>query len=106
MLLCLNRMGKSKEAKEHEAKLKRLEEAEEQLDQLFREIVQKPRDLSVRCRAGQALLDGGQEQNGVLMLMGILEEEPNTPAAHEALAKYYNRIGDAEKSRRHARFAP
>jgi tetratricopeptide (TPR) repeat protein len=106
MVLCLYRAGKTDEAKVVQTKLKQIEADIERLERLFTEMVKDPRALSVRYEAGRILLDNGQDQDGLRLLQGVLEEDARHVPTHQALAKYFARIGDGARARYHAQFIP
>jgi predicted Zn-dependent protease len=94
LALCLREQGKEKEADECLARLKKIEADQERLTELFTGMVANPGDLSLRREAGILLLDNGQTKEGLRLLQGVLEEEPENRPTHAALADYYQRIGN------------
>jgi Flp pilus assembly protein TadD len=99
LALCLERAGKSDEAKEFQEKVKLIEADQERLNQLFDAMLKNPRDLAPRCEAGKLLLANGQEQQGLRLLQSVLEENPSHEPAHKTLAKYYEAKGDGLRAR-------
>jgi Tfp pilus assembly protein PilF len=57
----------------------------------------------LRCEGGILFLNNGEEQEGVRWLRQALRLDPANRQAHEALADYYQRIGQPELAARHRR---
>jgi predicted Zn-dependent protease len=105
LALCLRQRGKSEEADECLARLKRIEADQDRLTELFGAMVEKPRDLSLRREAGVILLNNGQTKEGLRLLQSVLEEDPENAPTHAALADYYERIGNRGLAAQHRRQA-
>jgi tetratricopeptide (TPR) repeat protein len=105
LALCLRRRGKTKEADECLARLKRIEDDRKRLAELFQEMVAKPRDRALRREAGALLLNNGQDREGLRLLQTVLEEDATDREAHAVLADYYGRTGNRARAERHRRLA-
>jgi tetratricopeptide (TPR) repeat protein len=68
-------------------------------------IAQRPNDAGLRCQAGELFLRLGQESLGLNWLQSALQIEPRQPAAHRALAEYYEQKGDNARAGQHRRLA-
>jgi tetratricopeptide (TPR) repeat protein len=102
---CLEQSGKEEEAKAFFATFQRIERDQDRLQDLFREMQKKPRDLSLRAEAGLILLRNGQTPEGIRLLEGVLQEDPRHKSAHQALADYYQSQGYNDRAMQHRRAA-
>jgi predicted Zn-dependent protease len=98
---CLEQLGQHREAEEVVARLKRVETDLARMADLCRQIARTPHDPALRCEAGIVMMRNGQEMEGLRWLASALEEDPDHPATHQALADYYERIGDAQRAAEH-----
>ncbi len=91
------------------AALRRHEQVKADLETLSALLSQPPaylqRDPDRAAEAGRILLNAGQDQGGLFWLEVALKRDPGHPAANEALARYYEKKGEAEKARDHRRRA-
>lgn len=99
--LCLERMGKTEEAREHFERFKQVEADLVRLDGFLKAVVNNPRDPAPRREAGMICLRNGQIAEGLRWLQGALEIAPNDKATHAALADYYMGQGDLNMSSYH-----
>lgn len=95
--LCLERVGKAEEAKQHFERFKQIEGDLVRLDALLKAVVTNPRDPAPRREAGMICLRNGQSAEGLRWLQGALEVAPNDAETRAALANYYN--GNREVNR-------
>ena len=65
----------------------------------------QPDDPDVQARAGRAWLANGQVKQGLELLERLLQKHPRHAAAHEALAEYYESIGEKGLAAKHRRAA-
>jgi predicted Zn-dependent protease len=100
---CLVRLDKKSEAEAQLAKLKCTEADLDQLRSLLRKTGKDADDPSLPCEVGQILLRNGQESAGVRWLQRALARNPGYVPAHQALADYYERTGNAEQAAVHRR---
>jgi tetratricopeptide (TPR) repeat protein len=78
--------------RQNEARLKRF-------TQLLREATERPlTDPDALCEIGRLFLDGKQERLGLYWLQQALEHDPAHPPTLQALADYYEKIGQAAKA--------
>jgi Flp pilus assembly protein TadD len=101
--LCLDQLGKKREALEVRHRLRQLEEQQKRLEELERQIVKEPANRALRYEAAMILLKYGQERAGVRRLQSLLQEDPHNAGAHAALADYFQRKGDTARSEFHRR---
>jgi Flp pilus assembly protein TadD len=99
--LCLERTGKTEEAREHFERFKQVEADLVHLDRLLKAVVNNPRDPAPRREAGMICLRNGQPAEGLRWLQGAVEIAPNDKATHAALADYYMGQGDLKMSNYH-----
>lgn len=91
--------GLARNAAEHFRKTKRLPLA---ITVLQRHIAAAPSSLSLRGRLALMQFANRQPDDAVATLQALLEIDPRSATAHQALAKHFREIGQAEKSRAHA----
>jgi predicted Zn-dependent protease len=69
---------------------------------LERHVAAIPSSLDLRIRLGILLISGGQEDEGIAMLEGVLAIHPGKALAHESLAKILRKQGRDKEARSHA----
>jgi predicted Zn-dependent protease len=98
----LMQTGKEEEARKVQEHIKQIDR-----DLIrFREIVtrdfqQAPHNPDLMCEAGQIALRAGAVEPALTWFEHALRENPNHRATHEALADYYQKIGEITRARRH-----
>jgi tetratricopeptide (TPR) repeat protein len=102
---CLLQRGKGAEARDCLDKVEKLAADRQLLAELTRKITANPKDPALRHEAGLICLRNGQEQEGVRWLLSALVEDPAHRPTHQALAKYYEGIGQARKAADHRHWA-
>jgi Tfp pilus assembly protein PilF len=106
LYLCLQRQGKTQDARAQLTRLKRVREDVHRLDEILkRELPQAPRDPALRCEAGQIFLRHGRDERGLHWLYSALRIDAAHRPSHQALADYYQRTGDRDLAERHRRKA-
>ena len=103
---CLRRLDRTAEADELMQQGKRIEDDASRLQSLTEQVGNRPSDAAPRCEAGEICMRNGQEKEGVRWLLGALQIDPNYRPAHDALADYYERRGDAKAAAEHRGAAP
>jgi tetratricopeptide (TPR) repeat protein len=102
LYLCLMAEGKEAEGKEVQARQIQQDQDMKDLDGLINgKMQQSPFDPTLQCRAGVIAMRSGDPKEGLRWLESALELDPNYAPAHEALADYYQRIGDPGRAARH-----
>ena len=101
MGLCLERAGKTEEARYHLERFKQVEADVARLDILLKEVVNSSKDPIPRREAGMICLRNGQTSEGLRWLLGALELAPTDKLTHAALADYYTSQGDLNLSAIH-----
>jgi tetratricopeptide (TPR) repeat protein len=104
LFLCLNRLGKTQEAKLVEAKMAESAAAVRRMDKLVREVNQQPNDPALRYEAGMIFLRNGFTQDGLRWLHTALDLDPNHRPTHQALADYFERTGERARASHHRQF--
>jgi len=97
----LQALGKADEARPHLEYAAAAEESMSRVDRELRQVVQRPKDPQLRYDIGLTLLRFGTPEDGVKWLQTVLELDPDHQAAHQALAAYFDSIGDAQQAALH-----
>jgi len=93
---CLERLGKSSDAKRFFTQADRIAADMRRLDEINKQLAVTPHDPSLRYEVGLLLLKNGQAQRGLTWLASALQEDPQHQPARQALADYYAQIGNQE----------
>ena len=101
LVLCLERLNRPDEAREHFAAFKRIEGDMKRLDELLSAVVARPGDPAPRREAAAVCRRNGQTQEALRWLRGALEVAPTDKLAHAALADLYDELGDANRAATH-----
>lgn len=99
--LCLERLGRTDEARGHFEAFKRIEGDMKRLDELLQAVVKAPADPAPRREAAAVCLRNGQSGEALRWLQGALEVAPGDRATHAALAELYLSAGAAERAAYH-----
>jgi Flp pilus assembly protein TadD len=99
--LCLERAGKTDEARQHFDKFKQVEADLLRLDAILKTVVSAPRDPAPRREAGMICLRNGQPAEALRWLHGALEVAPNDKETHAILADIYTNQGDFNQASYH-----
>jgi tetratricopeptide (TPR) repeat protein len=103
---CLRRTGKTEDAKALEPRLQQAKQDLERIQQLVNHDIQAdPRNPDLHYEAGMIFLRAGAPADGLRWLQSAIRLDPRHVKAHEALADFYGRVGDAAKAERHRRLA-
>jgi predicted Zn-dependent protease len=65
----------------------------------------RPFDAVLHGELGELLVQTGQRDTGERWLLNALKLDPNLPAPHAALARFYEEQGDASRAAPHRREA-
>jgi predicted Zn-dependent protease len=99
--LALGRTGKSEESRKVLSEVRRLQDVE-----VFGDAIKnQPNNLELQTRLGATLLTDGHTQDGLELLNAVLTRDPWFRPAHQALATYYEKQGDAARAAEHRRLA-
>ena len=101
----LRAVGRMGEAESHLRTYAQLEPSRARLEAANRNVRRQPQDADARYELGLLLLKHESRGEGVAWLHSVLPYEPGHAGAHQALAEYYDKIGDAELARRHRQHA-
>lgn len=97
----LKRQNKVAELASLQVKLKNLEADMNLMADLTTRLQTRPSDPSLRCEIGTLFFRSGEDREALLWLKSALRSDPNHAATHEALARYYERIGQSAVAARH-----
>jgi predicted Zn-dependent protease len=101
LMQCLKQLGKTAEIKAVEARVAEADAELKRMDQLVREVMQRPYDPSLRYEVGMIFLRNGMAREGLHWLSTALEADPTHRPTHEALAEHYERTGDRQRAALH-----
>ena len=99
--LCLERLNRPDEAREHFAAFKRIEADMKRLDELLGASAARPSDPALRREAASVCRRNGQAAEALRWLRGALEVAPTDKLTHAALADLYDELGDAARAAAH-----
>jgi tetratricopeptide (TPR) repeat protein len=90
----LRLLNRKEEAQAYETKRQLTERDLRRMEELTKEIIQRPRDAALRYEAGTILLRLGQEQQGARWLATALLVDPHHQPTRKALALCLPKLGD------------
>jgi Flp pilus assembly protein TadD len=100
----LRQRGKVDEARVVEERVVTMEKDINRMHKIILEEIPKaPNDPALLTEVGTILLRAGSEREGLQWLHKVLQNDPAYPAAHRALAVYFERSGDAAQAAKHRR---
>jgi tetratricopeptide (TPR) repeat protein len=103
---CLFQSGQADKAEAMSPQIKAAKEDTEHLSTLLsRELQANPRNANAQYEAGTLLLRLGGYDEGVRRLENATQINPRHVKAHDALAEFYERIGETKKAAKHRRLA-
>ncbi len=97
----LTALGKSTEAAEVAARWKEADQQVELMEQLLNKLQTEPQNTELRCQAGIMMMKHYSRSMATQYLEAVLLEDPGNSAAHEWLAEYYEKRGQANIPERH-----
>src|SRR5262249_30226848 len=100
---CLDQLDEEDEARKWLGRVDQIDADQKRLTQLTRRMLDEPRNPALRSEAGEIFLRNGQEHQGLRWLYSALQEDPRHRPAHRALARYYQRNGQADLAAQHER---
>jgi len=100
---CLRRLRKLDEAKIYAARLQEIQDDEHAMAGLMREVMTAPEDPQLRYEVGRIFLRNGFSEDGRKWLGMALSHDPAHQPAHQALAEYFESIGNQEEAALHRR---
>jgi len=101
---CLERLDKKDEAAKVQARLKENEADLKRMRDIMKDVLRRPHDPAPRCEAGKIFLRNGFTDDGLHWLGTALQEDSSHQPTHQALADYYDQLGNAELAARHKSF--
>lgn len=105
LLRCLQTQGKRVEAEQCQARLRDLQESDNQLGRLSLRYRNAPRDASLRFDLALWAMRNGRDQEGLRWLFAALIVDPHHGPAHDAVAGYFERVGQPRRGEEHRRLA-
>jgi tetratricopeptide (TPR) repeat protein len=106
LVQCLERAGKESDAQEEQRQIKKLEADLRKLSHIAtHQMSQNPNDPALHYELGSILLRNGFEEPGLHWLNSAIKLEPGFAPAHQELADFYKRIGNAAQADHHRRLA-
>jgi tetratricopeptide (TPR) repeat protein len=98
----LQGQGRDAEAKKQLALAQQLQNRSERVNQIeTREMTLRPSDAALHAELGELLIGLGRHDSGERWLQSSLQLDPQLPAAHAALARYYEKRGDTARAAYH-----
>lgn len=98
--------GKPQEARQVQLHIKEIEKDNARIKDIMRVEIQKdPHNPNLMCEAGQISLREGQVESALQWFDHALQEDKYHKATHEALAQYYQTIGEVGRAERHRALA-
>jgi predicted Zn-dependent protease len=101
---CLERLDKKDEAAKIQARLKENEADLKRMRDIMKDVLRRPHDPAPRCEAGKIFLRNGFTDDGLHWLGTALQEDYSHQPTHQALADYYDQLGNAELAAYHKGF--
>jgi tetratricopeptide (TPR) repeat protein len=102
----LRQNGKPQEAQQIQEHIKAIQADNVRIKDIMRREMQlDPHNPNLMCEAGQICLRQGEVEAALRWFDHAVEEDPNHKATHEALAQYYQVIGEIGRAERHRRMA-
>jgi tetratricopeptide (TPR) repeat protein len=106
LVQCLRRQGEESEAQQQEQQLQQLEADLKRINKIAtRDMALAPHSAALHCELGVIFMRNGLVEQGLHWLNSAVQQEARFAAAHQALADYYQRIGDSEQAEQHRRLA-
>src|SRR5262249_25517065 len=90
----LRLLNRKEEAEAYETKRQQIERDLRRMEELTKEIIQRPRDAALRYEAGTVLLRLGQEQQAARWLASALLIDPHHKPTKKSLAVCLPKLGD------------
>ena len=104
LVQCLRHQGKETEAQQQEQQLKQLEADLKRINEIAtRGMAQAPHSAALHGELGVILLRHGFVEQGLHWLNSALQQDARYAPAHQALADYYQQIGDTQQAEQHRR---
>jgi tetratricopeptide (TPR) repeat protein len=102
---CLTQRGQKEEAAKYRNQFEKVEADTRRFRKVTELIRGQPQNADLRAEAGTLLLRNDQTEQALGWLTSALQMEPYHPAAHQALAEYYTKLGQQQQADRHRQLA-
>jgi tetratricopeptide (TPR) repeat protein len=100
----LRNTGRMEEAQRHFDGLEKQQQEQSALRGLLSQLRLSPERTDIRYQIGAILLEYGNPIEGTAWLKSIFLSDPNHSEAHQALASYYERVGQSELAEGHRKY--
>jgi tetratricopeptide (TPR) repeat protein len=102
LALCLRQQGKEEEARRVQERLKQIEEDSKRLQEIMlHDMSLRPHDPALHYELAMLYFHGGQVAEAKRWLDSALRLDPDYAPAHQALAMYYERMGQPGRAQQH-----
>jgi predicted Zn-dependent protease len=103
---CLEQAHKREEARQLQVKLKQIEADTKRVREIVTTLMPRsPHDADLHYELGMIFLRSGAIVEALRWLESALKENPQHVATHQALAQYYQRVGQGGRAARHLQLA-
>jgi tetratricopeptide (TPR) repeat protein len=102
---CLEALGKTEDARRCLEELREKEAKVLDVERLTLQANREPGNVALRYEVAVKQMRLGREQDAVAALFFVLDQEPRHGPAHQVLADYFERTGQAGRADRHRRAA-
>jgi predicted Zn-dependent protease len=105
LVQCLRRLGREEEAQRQEQQLHRLEADLKRVGTIAtRDMYRTPHNAALHCELGVLFLRNGLVEQGLHWLKSAVQQDARYTPAHQALADYYQRVGNSAQAEQHRSF--
>jgi predicted Zn-dependent protease len=94
---CLSQQGRTEEMQKQLQRFKQLVEDQKRMMILSRELELNPHDPTLLREKAMVLLRGGNVEEGLRFLSNALRQDPKSQELRQALAEYYQQMGNREQ---------
>ncbi len=99
----LQALGRTEEAAQAAVRWEAADRQTELMEQLLTDLQQQPQNVALRSQIGVMMMKHYSRSMAVQFLEAVLLEEPDNESAHEALADYFDKHGQADVAEQHRR---
>jgi predicted Zn-dependent protease len=104
LVLCLEKNGKSEEARQAQARLDQIEADIKRIQEIsYVSMQMAPHDPALHTEVAKISLRAGAVEEGLRWLHNALQEDPDYKPAHQILMEYYEHAGDFGRAKEHRR---
>jgi tetratricopeptide (TPR) repeat protein len=92
--LVLGQLGRRDEAAADRHRSERLRREHAEMAKMADQLIDRPHDDALRCRAARWMIDHGRSDEGLQWARMVLRDRPDHPEANRLLADYHRRHGE------------